>query len=1323
MHCQVLKPNRKILAKALAVVLLGSMVFGFFKVNEVSASAGWVIGKFGKTYDFNGVAYVDAGNVYNGVKTVAFWVKGTTAGTVVDLNGAAYVSISAGSVVSTTGFDSATIYVDGVVGTTVNSNWHYVVITNNTAINASAVKFGSNLAGNLVGSLDDVKMYNYALSAREINDKYRQGAPSLAQGGTASGDLYVMNNGKFGIGTTTPSSLLTVAGNSYFTGNIGVGTTTPATKLDVYGSLQVGTSTTPTLTPLFIANTGSATVGIGTTTPASKFSIAGAAGVNALQISSTTGAVDLILDQYGNLGIATSSPLFKLAVEGDTFFRGNTTTTGNLFVGGNTTTTGQLYIGATTTFAANLVPSVTNTYDVGTTNYRWNEGWFNTVNIGTSTWSINQPDNQRLSFWNGASGTGVEKLTVTQLGYLGISTSSPSALLAITGTSTIASLKIASSSGANQLSIDEYGLVNFGIPDNQATAMTVSEGSNTYLTYDTTDGSEKIVVGKDFEVGLMEIDADSGAVNFVNMDIIATTTATGTAESLSVALDGNAILTVYGESTGYTATLQNAKVGVGTTTPSARLAVAGLAGVNAMQISSTTGAVDFMVGPYGNIGIGTSSPSQRFSLVGRAGLDMLNLASPMGNSLLLVDQYGRIGIGTSSPVAALDIYATSTQLRIASSTGFANFYVDGSGNLNIDTSFSTTSAFQITGSNLVANQPMQFNSPGDVSFSYDLLMANSSAGYMKFQGAGYIQTESPYGNYNLTLSAANAGKVVIDDNLQTTGQTQFVATTTQVLNTTTTIQVGGATHIVVSATATVVMISAPTIADGVAGDIIIIRNAAANSITLQDQDTLASSNLQLGATGRALTNGSTIALMFDGTDWMELWYSGVSHADYAEMYRIKDDVDFAEVVSVDESAYLRVKKAILGDQNVAGIISAQPAYLIGQEFRNEMQMPVALAGRVPVKISLEAGEIKKGDVLVPSTKPGYAMKYNEEYLVSVIPSDSEESQNFDILTSQIPIVGIALEDYGASNLPSEFLETIYKIYKVKFKEGGDSADINRLNAKYRIKDLTSAYAVSDLVGGWRVIEVRAEYEQTYLRLSVIENSQWLSENTVRQPNPEFHGASSETVLCMVKSGYVRVSSGLISKLTIKEENGRLIVKANDENMQSFGLEILADGAIQIAKLRVDELQVGSSDKRTGITIYDEDTGQPYCLKMKAGAMISQAGQCGEPTSQNIEILPPPSSAPTVAPPSAPAPSPNIEISTSSQPSSDEPVNDQLPIINNSSSTEPEPVITEPPVVEEPAPVPEPEPPAISEAPEPEPEPAPSETLAPETPPVEQPAAE
>jgi hypothetical protein len=35
---------------------------------------------------------------------------------------------------------------------------------------------------------------------------------------------------------------------------------------------------------------------------------------------------------------------------------------------------------------------------------------------------------------------------------------------------------------------------------------------------------------------------------------------------------------------------------------------------------------------------------------------------------------------------------------------------------------------------------------------------------------------------------------------------------------------------------------------------------------------------------------------------------------------------------------------------------------------------VALSGRVPVKVSLENGEIKKGDYLTSSSTPGVAMK-------------------------------------------------------------------------------------------------------------------------------------------------------------------------------------------------------------------------------------------------------------------------------------------------------------------------------------------------------------
>ena len=50
-----------------------------------------------------------------------------------------------------------------------------------------------------------------------------------------------------------------------------------------------------------------------------------------------------------------------------------------------------------------------------------------------------------------------------------------------------------------------------------------------------------------------------------------------------------------------------------------------------------------------------------------------------------------------------------------------------------------------------------------------LYMTNSMAGNIIFKGLGYIKTESPSENYDLTLSAANLGDVVVDDNLVASG--------------------------------------------------------------------------------------------------------------------------------------------------------------------------------------------------------------------------------------------------------------------------------------------------------------------------------------------------------------------------------------------------------------------------------------------------------------------------------------------------------------------------------------------------------------------------
>ncbi len=126
---------------------------------------------------FSGSDYIDAGNVSDTVKTVLFWIKpNSTTEKILELNGSVYIDITSGAVAAT-GFTSPTIYVDNVVSSVISdTDWHYIAVVTNTAINGNNVHIGKAGITYFTGLLDEVMIYNRALSAAEVSQNYNSSA-------------------------------------------------------------------------------------------------------------------------------------------------------------------------------------------------------------------------------------------------------------------------------------------------------------------------------------------------------------------------------------------------------------------------------------------------------------------------------------------------------------------------------------------------------------------------------------------------------------------------------------------------------------------------------------------------------------------------------------------------------------------------------------------------------------------------------------------------------------------------------------------------------------------------------------------------------------------------------------------------------------------------------------------------------------------------------------------------------------------------------------------------------------------------------------------
>jgi hypothetical protein len=119
------------------------------------------------------------------------------------------------------------------------------------------------------------------------------------------------------------------------------------------------------------------------------------------------------------------------------------------------------------------------------------------------------------------------------------------------------------------------------------------------------------------------------------------------------------------------------------------------------------------------------------------------------------------------------------------------------------------------------------------------------------------------------------------------------------------------------------------------------------------------------------------------------WAPVTTGADLAENYYSDDKtLKPGDIVSLDKDFEGGVRRSSgKGDSHVIGVISTQPGIVLDEihdpnkgvqvldeKYAGKVPVAVALAGRIPVNVSIENGPIKPGDYLTQSSTPGVAMK-------------------------------------------------------------------------------------------------------------------------------------------------------------------------------------------------------------------------------------------------------------------------------------------------------------------------------------------------------------
>ena len=463
---------------------------------------------------------------------------------------------------------------------------------------------------------------------------YLSGTVGIANGGTGQtsfGQGWLNSDGTTITSSTSPTvnyiTATSTTATSTFAGAVGIGTTTPTTKLTIQGT----TGTNPFLVA---SSTGSPLL---TVTQAGNLSVTGSvtatsfSGSSASSIDTSGQFLGTNLQLYqaaGNSNIwQTFRPDLKyLGMMSDHQLVWRSASTGSFFSSGSIDT-------GINRFGAGVVAATNGSTGTGSfrgdfftaTSTTATSTFAGAVGIGTTTpgaflHSLGTTEQLRLGFdatkYASFTTSSVGKLTIASVGTNGDIAFTPSGTGAVTSAAVFKS-----------------GVAGTG-------AYWVDGGSSSGIASVYGGGQLGLRYGGTITAGV-----NNAGINLGISQLTFAATSPNTAKDLAIQRNSAGVLEVNSGSAGTWRDLIVRNLSMGTTSTSTTLTVQGEAGKNIFSIASSTGTNLLTVSQSGNLGIGSSSPAYGLSVAGTVGFSGLSL-STTGNYLCMDTVTNQITSGT-----------------------------------------------------------------------------------------------------------------------------------------------------------------------------------------------------------------------------------------------------------------------------------------------------------------------------------------------------------------------------------------------------------------------------------------------------------------------------------------------------------------------------------------------------------------------------------------------------------------------------------------------------------------------------------------------------